>query len=174
MQTKAQSKKGPWRRKRCVGCEDLFEPDYRTKGKQRYCSKKACQKKRQRANEKCWHKRNKEKQNECVRNWNKKNPGYSRKRRGNNPKINQENLEQTRERMQKIRATRTFDKSKLIVWQLTGNKEDKCYLARGGKWVFLRLTKASPFTRGDFMRHNCDRINRVVNVLPKGKIYELS
>ncbi len=174
MQVKSQRKKGTRRRKKCYGCGDLFKPNCRTKGEQCYCSKEVCQKKRQRANEKDWRKRNKEKQNEYVRKWNKKNPGYSRKRRSENPKIVQKNRAQTRERMQKMRAGRLFDKSKLIGWQLTGNKEDKYYLARGGRWLFLRLTKASPFTRGDFMRHNCDRISRVSNVLPKGKIYELS
>ncbi len=46
------------RRKRCKNCKELFEPDVRTKGKQKYCSKKECQNKRQRENEKDWRKRN--------------------------------------------------------------------------------------------------------------------
>ena len=159
--------------KRCLCCGDLFEPDYRTKGKQRYCSKKECQKVRQRKNEKDWRKRNPETQLIWVRLWNKRHSEYSGKQRDKNPDIAQVNRMQTRVRMQKIRDIRAFDKSKLILAQLHKNKGDKCYLARGGKMI-LCLTKARSFTKNGFLAHNRKSLTRVVNILPKGRLYDVS
>ena len=161
------------RRKRCLCCGNLFEPDCRTKGSQRYCGKKECQKVRQRKNEKDWRKRNPETQLIWVRLWNKRNSGYSGVRRAENPDTEQVNREQTRVRMQKIRGIRAFDKSKLILAQLNKNKEDKCYLARGGQ-IILCLTKARSFTKNGFMAHNRTQATRVSNRLPKGRLYDLS
>jgi hypothetical protein len=80
---------------------------------------------------------------------------------------------QTRVRMQKIRDIRAFDKSKLILTQLRKNKGDKCYLARGGQ-IILCLTKARSFTKNGFMGHNRTRLTRVSNMLPKGRLYDVS
>lgn len=170
---RSKNKKPTKRRKRCLCCGDLFEPDYRTKGKQRYCGKKECQQVRQRKNEKDWRKRNPEIQLIWVRLWNKRHSEYSGNRRDKNPDIAQANRMQTKVRMQKIRDIRAFDKSKLILAQLNKNKGDKCYLARGGQ-IILCLTKARSFTKNGFMAHNRTRLTSVSNRLPKGRLYDVS
>jgi len=165
------------RRKHCKYCGELFEPDSKTKGKQRYCSKAACQSKRQRLNEKAWRMRNPdclEEQYERSRLWHKARPDYSRQRRMTNPQLLQENRIQTRARMHKIRVKEMFDKSKVILTQLTGDKEDKYYLTRGCKWLLLRLTKASLLSRAGILCDNRRRFKQVTNILPQGRLYELS
>jgi len=165
------------RRKRCKSCQELFEPDPRRKGKQKYCSKTACQDKRQRSNEKDWRLRNPDclvYQQEQSRKWHKDHPDYSRQRRANNPELLKRNRDQTKERMQKMRGQKMFDKSKVILTELTGGKEDNCYLTQGGKGLYVRLTKASPLSKTGSLRDNRRRFKRVVNRMPKGRLYHLS
>jgi len=76
--------------------------------------------------------------------------------------------------MQKIRGQRVFDKSKVILTQLVGGKSDKCYLTRGGKGLYVCLTKASPLSRRGSLRDNRIRFKRVANRLPKGRLYDLA
>ena len=165
------------RRNRCLGCHRLFEPDPRTKEKQKYCSRQSCQRERQRKNERDWRRQNPEcllRQYERTRLWNKAHPEYSRQRRTKYPKLQQANREQTRERMRKIRQTRQFDKSKAILAQLTGIQADKCYLTRGRRWIYIRLTKASPLSKAGFLRDNNRNVKQVINRMPKGRLYDLS
>jgi len=165
------------RQKRCHGCHDLFTPDPRTKGKQEYCSREACQKKRQRRNEKAWRKRNpdcvKEQQNQ-TRKWHKARPGYSRARRRRNPGLAERNRKQTQLRMRKLRDENRFDKSKLILRQLTKNKGDKCYLDSSCRWIYVRLTKASTLLNMGVLRDNRDKWRQVTRPLPRRKLYDLS
>ena len=163
------------RRKHCLACAVLFEPDPRTKGNQKYCSKPNCQTIRQRKNEKNWRKRNPEcleQQRQQTRKWFKTHPKYSFQRRQKNPRVAKSNHMNTRVRMKKIRQIRLFDKSKVILTQLSGNKEVRCYLTRGNQWLYMRLTKASPLSRLPVIRHNK---NRIINNLSKTKwLYEIS
>jgi len=172
-----QAKRPATRQKRCKACQDLFQSDARTKGKQGYCSKEGCQKKRQRLNEKNWRKRNPESveyQYEQTRRWNKVHPEYSQERRANNIQLLEQNRDRTRKRMRKIRSKKEFDKSKVILMQLLGNKADKCYLAYGSRWLHVRLTKARSWTRVRTLRDNDIQCERVSNQLPKGRLYDLS
>ncbi len=165
------------RRKRCKNCAEIFESDARTKGKQKYCSKKECQNKRQRQNEKDWRKQNPNcvsYQQEQTRQWNQKNPDYSQRRRSNNPELLKHNRDQTRIRMQKTRGKKMFDKSKVILTQLVGGKVDKCYLTHGGKGLYVCLTKASPLSKRGSLRDNRKEFRRRSNQLPKGRVYDLS
>ncbi len=165
------------RRKHCKYCGELFEPDPRTKGKQQYCSKAACQIKRQRLNESIWRLRNPDclqEQYERTRLWYKARPDYSRQRRAANPKLAKENREQTRERMQKVRAKKVFDKSKSILTQLIGDKADKCYLTHRSKWLLVRLTKASLLSKPGSLWDNRKRFKQVANCLPKDRLYDMS
>ncbi len=165
------------RRKHCKYCGELFEPDPRTKGKQRYCSKDTCQSKRQRLNETAWRLRNPDclqEQYERTRLWYKARPDYSRQRRAANPKLAKENREQTRERMQKVRAKKVFDKSKSILTQLIGDKADKCYLTHRSKWLLVRLTKASLLSKPGSLWDNRKRFKQVANCLPKDRLYDMS
>ena len=165
------------RQKRCKCCRELFRPNARTKGKQKYCSKAVCQRTRQRQNERDWRKHNPD----CVeyqygqtRQWNKAHPDYSRQRRAQNPQLLKYNRDQTRQNMQKIRAKRMFDKSKVILTQVVGSKPDKCYLTRGSRWLYVRLTKASPLSKRGSLGDNRNMCKRVCNRLPKGRLYDLS
>lgn len=165
------------RQKRCPCCKELFNPDPRTKGKQRYCSKASCQTQRQRQNELDWRTRNPDclkEQYERSGLWHKARPDYSRQRRTANPEFAQGNREQTRVRMRKIRAKAMFDKSKSILTQLVGGKSDKCYLARGSKWLMVRLTKASLLSKSSSVWDNRKQLERVANCLPRGRLYDLS
>lgn len=158
------------RRKRCISCNVLFEPDPRTKDKQKYCSNSACQSTRQRKNEKDWRKRNPdcvEEQRRQTRQWFKIHPEYSRYRRKKNPQLDRSNRNNSRTRMEKIRKKRLFDKSKAILTQLSGNKELRCYLTRGNRWLYLRLTKASPLSKLGFRRDNSN------NPAKTGRLYEI-
>ncbi len=165
------------RQRRCRWCGGLFNPDPRTKGRQRYCSKPDCQIKRQRLNESSWRINNPD----CLdyqrgqsRSWHKNHPDYSRKRRLKHPRIMVKNRDDTRTRMRKIRSQRMFDKSKVILTQLTDKQSDKCYLTHGYRWLMVRLTKASPLSRLPFIGDNRSRLKRAVNRLPRGSLYDLS
>jgi len=165
------------RQKRCRCCEELFDPDSRTKGRQRYCSKSACQSTRQRLNESAWRIKNPDclnYQREQSRLWHKGHPEYSRHRRLKHPHLLIKNRDNTRIRMRKTRSQKLFDKSKVILTELVERQADKCYLTQGSRWIMLRLTKASPLSKLPFMGDNRSRLKRVVNRLPKGHLYDLS
>lgn len=165
------------RRKRCCYCDELFSPDLRTKGSQRYCSKSACQSKRQRLNEKSWRIRNPDclaEQYKQTRLWYKAHPDYSRQRREKTPELLQENRSQTKTRMRKIRGKQMFDKSKVILTQLVGGKSDKCYLTHRPKWLMVRLTKASLLSKPGSLWDNRKNFKQVDNCLPKGRLYDVS
>lgn len=165
------------RRKRCQFCGELFVPDPRTKGKQRYCSRIICQSRRQRLNERAWRLKNPEcleEQYERSRIWHDARPDYSQQRRKDNPCLLEQNRTQTKIRMRKKRAKELFDKSKVILTQLTGSKKDKYYLTRGYKWLLLRLTKASLLSKAGIVCDNRSRFKQVANCLPQGRLYELS
>lgn len=170
-------KRSRTRQRRCRWCGELFTPDPRTKDRQRYCSKPACQTKRQRLNESAWRISNPD----CLdyqrgqsRSWHKDHPCYSHKRRLKYPRIIVKNRDDTRIRMRKIRSQRLFDKSKVMLTQLTDRQADKCYLTHGYRWLMVRLTKASPLSRLPFIGDNRSRLKRAVNRLPRGSLYDLS
>lgn len=168
------------RRKRCLFCGDLFDPDPRTKGNQRYCSADVCQEHRQRFNEKEWRKNNPEcleEQYKQSREWYKARPEYSRERREKYPALARRNRELTRENIRRQRERSMFDKSKSIMTQVVGNKGGYCYLSRGGKWLLTRLTKASLLSKRGSLGHNRGQFKRIANQkarLPTGQLYDLS
>ena len=172
-----QAKPKHRRRKKCQSCRELFQPNPRTKGKQKYCSNPECQAVRQRQNEKDWRARNPDclaYQQEQSRQWLRNHPKYSQKRRADDPELLVKNRDQTKVRMQKMRGKRMFDKSKVILTQLVGGKADKCYLTRGGKGLYVCLTKASPLSRRGSLGDNRNRFKRITNRLPRGRLYDLS
>ena len=172
-----QAKPKHRRRKKCQSCRELFQPNPRTKGKQKYCSNPECQAVRQRQNEKDWRARNSEcldYQREQSRQWHRNHPEYSQKRRSEDPELLANNRDQTKVHMKKVWHKRAFDKSKVILTQLVGSKADKCYLTRGGKGLYVCLTKASPLSRRGALRDNRSRFKRVTNRLPRGRLYDLA
>lgn len=161
------------RRKRCRSCQELFDPDTRTKGRQRHCSRPECQTIRQRQNEKDWRRRNPESRREENRKWRQRHREYSRLRRLADPGFEAKNREDTRERMGKRRYLGLFDKSKSIMTQVVGGHIGKCYLTHGKRWLMVRLTRASPLSKPVFMRDNRCRFKRVRHRWPTGRIYDL-
>jgi hypothetical protein len=108
-----------------------------------------------------------------VRAWHKARPDYSRKRRASDPALTMGNRIQTRIRMRDRRFRSVFDKSKPILTQLIGKTRDKCCLI-SGQWLYLRLTKASPLSKPWRVRHTGLRLKRIINRLPRGRLYDLS
>jgi hypothetical protein len=164
------------RRKRCVWCQTLFKPDPRSKGRQKYCSKPECQRKRQRQNERQWRLSNPEclaYQRQQSRQWHRTRPDYSRQRRAQNPEVVEQNRGQSRLRMQRIREQRLFDKSKVILTQLTGGKSDACYLTPRCRWLMVRLTKASPFSKWFRSRDNRPYAKRLSKRSAINRFYEV-
>ena len=164
-QVKPQSRS---RRKRCANCRDLFDPDPRAKDRQKYCSKSSCQDHRQRLNEKNWR----EKNPDCVA-YQQERPNYSRKRRDSDQALTIRSRIQTCFRMRDQRFRSVFDKSKPILTQLIGKTRDKCCLI-SGQWLYLRLTKASPLSKPWRVMHTGLRLKRILNRLPRGRLYDLS
>ena len=73
----------PKRRCNCLNCKGHFLPNYRSRGRQRCCSKPECQKARKRASQQAWLRKPgnedyfRDAQNaERVREWQKAHPGY--------------------------------------------------------------------------------------------------
>lgn len=169
-----------YRRKRCLCCKNLFDPDPRTKGKQKYCPRLDCQQERQRLNEKNWRERNPdclEHQQRRSREWHRAHPGYSGERRAKDVKLARRNCEFTRERMRRLRAKIMFDKSKLILTQLIGNTATSCYLSRNAGWLFLRLPKARSLLKRGCWEHNRGQFKRIDHRqarLPAGRLHDLS
>lgn len=162
------------RRKRCLLCKELFDPDPRTQGKQQFCFRDVCQSYRQRQNEKHWRNQNPESRQEQNRKWQQKHRDYSRQRREAKPEVKEKNRKDTRIRMENLRYRILFDKSKSIMTQVIGGNMDKCYLTHGKKWLVLRLTRASPLSKPVFIKHNRRRFDkRITRQLPKGRVYDL-
>jgi len=164
----------PLKPKRCLSCRGLLDPNPRTKGHQRYCSKSDCQSVRQRKNEKDWCQHNPDVVKQYKSKWLKKHPNYSQQRRDTNPAQVQKNRCDTKIRMQKMRKNAMFDKNKSILSQLIGKNRDNYCLMRG-RWFFLRLTRTSAWTKTLIMRHTSGiRLKRIANRLPKSRLYDLS
>ncbi len=75
--------RSPGRRRKCLHCKELFLPDPRAAGRQRYCLKAECRKTRKRAAQRAWlakpENRNyfrDAKNAQRVRDWQKAHPGY--------------------------------------------------------------------------------------------------
>ena len=165
-----------FKRKRCPHCLCLFEPEPRAKNRQTYCSKPSCQKKRQRLNERAWRMNNPDSlayQQGLSRAWHRAHPDYSRKRRAADPTLVLRNRRKTREWMRDFRFLSLFDKSKAMITQLVGRGNQKCCLV-WGRWLLLRLTKASPLSRPWRVRHTGKKLKQMPHPLSRGRPYDLS
>ena len=161
------------RRRHCKYCDELFDPDPRAKERQKYCSKVQCQTVRQMQNQKDWCRDNPDVVAYDKRRWQQNHPGYSQQRRAADPAMKEQNRQDTKIRMQQTRSKFKFDKSKVILTQVVDKNADKCCLIRG-QWLFLRLTRVSPWRKAAVIRHTGKELKRVVNQLPKSKLYDLS
>jgi hypothetical protein len=115
------------RKKKCRHCKRLFIPDHRNSDRQRYCSKEECRKASKTASQKKWWNKPENRdyfrgplQVERVREWRKKHPGYSLKKRPDKRAALQDAL--TRQPVE--------------------NKEDKHQIASGALQDLLRRQEA--------------------------------
>jgi hypothetical protein len=76
------------RRRKCLHCGELFQPDARNRHHQRYCSKAACRRASKAASQRRWldQAQNRDyfcgpEQVERVRRWREHHPGYRRRKR---------------------------------------------------------------------------------------------
>ena len=174
MRQKANQSKKRSRHKHCKNCHEHFTAERRASGRQKYCSKVTCQAVRQRKNEQNWCQKNPKVVAYDKSAWLRKHPDYSRKRRAADPAMTEKNRQDTKIRMQKLRAKTMFDKNKSSLMQMVDRNADKYCLMRG-KWLFLRLTRVSPWTKAVMMRHTCGKaLKRITNRLPKSKLYDLT
>ena len=80
--------KAKTRRCKCLHCNKLFEPDYRNRGRQRYCSKAECQRASKQARQRRWLSKPENQdyfrgpaQVQRVQQWRKEHPGYWKRHR---------------------------------------------------------------------------------------------
>jgi len=165
------------RKRRCLSCNQPFRSHRHVNDRQRYCSNPSCQKKRQRLNEKVWLLRNPA----CLvvkrrktKDWFQAHPGYSNKRRRDNPEICRQNRLWTRLRMRELRRVQLFDKTKSILTQLVQRQGDRCYLTRGFRWLHIRLVNPSQWSRGKVLWENAARLKPPVTVLAGSKAYDVT
>jgi hypothetical protein len=90
---------GAVKRNKCCNCGDLFVPDARNKGRQKYCFKPACRKASKAASQRQWlNKPENQDYFRCpdnvrrVQQWRKDNPGYRRRQRRNRTVALQDSL----------------------------------------------------------------------------------
>jgi hypothetical protein len=81
--------KSPATRCKCLHCKTLFVPDYRNRGRQRYCSAPDCQRASKRHSQTCWlaQPQNRDyfrgRENvQRVQQWREKHPGYWKRQEG--------------------------------------------------------------------------------------------
>ena len=89
--------KSPNNKCKCLWCSELFVPNYRSKGRQRFCTKADCQKARKRAGQQTWlakpenQKYFRDAENATrVRQWQKEHPGYWKKPARHRPRTLQD------------------------------------------------------------------------------------
>ena len=77
---------GKIKKLKCRHCRRMFEPDFRNRGRQKYCNKAECRKASKAASQKKWLKKPENKDHfkgpdhvERVREWRGNNPGYSKR-----------------------------------------------------------------------------------------------
>jgi hypothetical protein len=90
---------GAVKRNKCCNCGDLFVPDARNRGRQKYCFKPACRKASKAASQRQWlNKPENQDYFRCpdnvrrVQQWRKDNPGYRRRQKQNRTVALQDSL----------------------------------------------------------------------------------
>ena len=69
-------------RRKCRNCKDQFQPDYRNRKRQKFCSKPECKKASRAETQRRWRRKpeNRDYYIERVRAWREANPGYWRRK----------------------------------------------------------------------------------------------
>jgi len=162
-------------RPRCISCKKKFIPDPRVGSRQKFCSRKECQAKRQNFNERAWAE-NPDNQRflKVKRNkWRKKNPDYLKEWRKNNPESVRRNREFMQEYQRRKRKGKMFEKTKEMTLQVIKNK-GVVYASRGNTWVLMRLKRPSTSTIAMSEVYASKRIVKGKVRRPQGRLYDLS
>ena len=162
-------------RKQCISCKKRFTPDPRVGLRQKYCSRKECQTKRQKNNERIWTENpdNREFLKVKRRKWLKNNPDYLKEWRENNPDSVQRNREFMREYQRRKRNSVMFEKTKEMTLEVVKNK-GVVYASRGNTWLFMSLKRPLTSTKAMSAVYASKRIVKGKVRRPQGRLYDLS
>jgi len=56
--------------------------------------------------------------------------------------------------MRRKRQKHMFDKTNSILTELVGNKQDKCFLTKGRRWLLVGLTKQTRLRKAKYLWQN--------------------
>lgn len=162
-------------RPRCLACKKRFTPEPRVGSRQKYCSNKECQSKRQHLNEQAWQKQdgNRKFKRAQQRRWRKRNPEYMQEWRKEHPESVRRNRKRMRKHMRQKRREVLFEKSKEWRSQVA---EDKgvIYTNCDNTWILTRLKRASSLRKALSSGYACGRIRSELVRLPQGRLYKVS
>jgi hypothetical protein len=160
---------------RCLSCKKKFIPDHRVGPRQKYCSRKECQSKRQNINEYAWI-ANPENQRflKAKRSrWRKKNPEYLEKWRQKHPESVRRNREFMQEYQRRRRQGKMFEKTKEMTLQVVKNK-GVVYASRGNTWVLMRLKRPLRWTKTISAGYASKRVRTGKVRRPQGRLHDIS
>ena len=161
-------------RPRCPCCKKKFTPDPRVGVRQKYCSSKDCQKKRQRLNEQAWvtNPDNQRFLKAKRARWRKKNPGYLKQWRQKHPRAVRRNREFMQEYQRRKRHSKVFEKTKELSLQIARNK-GVMYACRGKTWILMRLRRPLTSTKARTGVYASKQIIKTKVRRPQGRLYKL-
>jgi hypothetical protein len=161
-------------RLRCPCCNKKFIPDPRVGARQKYCSNKTCQNKRQRFNEQAWTTKPKNKKFLKLKRkkWRKRNPDYLSKWRASHPESVQSNREYMQEYQRRKRQSKVFEKTKECALQVAKNK-GVVYASRGKTWILMRLKRPLTSTKDQASGYASKQVSKAKIRRPQGRLYNL-
>ena len=162
-------------RPRCLSCKKKFTPDPRTGSRQKYCSHKECQNKRQSRNERAWTANpDNQKFLKAKRDkWRKNNPDYLKEWRQKHPESVRRNRKFMQEYQRRKRQGMMFEKTKEMASQVVKNK-GVVYASRGNTWVLMRLKRPLTSTKAASVVYSSKRMITGKVRRPQGRLYDLS
>ena len=162
-------------RPRCLACKKRFTPDPRVGPRQKYCSNKKCQARRQRLHETTWLEKpeNTKFRVAYQRRWREDNPDYLEGWRQKHPQAVRRNREFMREHMRRKRSQPLFEKTRQWRLEVVKDKGDM-YVNRMNTWVLLRLRRQGIWSKALSMGYACGRTRSEPVRLPKGRLYKVS
>jgi len=162
-------------RPRCLVCKKCFSPDPRVGHRQKYCSNKTCQSKRQCLHDAAWLAKPENIRFRALyqRRWRENNPEHLKLWRKTHPESVRQNRRFMRGYMQRKRRQPLFEKTRQIHLQVTKDKGDM-YVNRRNTWIFLRLRRQGRWSRALADGYACRRIRSDPVRLPQGRLYKLS
>jgi hypothetical protein len=162
-------------RKQCLACKRMFTPDPRIGQRQKYCSNKKCQSKRQRLHDATWLGKPENTIFRALyqRRWREDNPEYLKEWRRSHPESVQRNCDFMREYMREKRQLALFEKTRQIHLQITKDK-GVMYVNGMNTWILLHLRRQGIWSKALALGYVNDRIKTGSVRLPQGRLYKVS